>query len=78
MSSNEFQFVVRQAHQLSPQEQLELIKQLADSLSQLQSPGQPTSYLQFGKYRDTPGRNFATEDDFKSAETASNRSCSPH
>ena len=67
MATAAYQLVVQQAQQLSPQEQLQLIKQLAEKLSQTPSVTQPR-YLEYGKYRDTPGREFATDEDFKLAE----------
>lgn len=68
MAVSEYQLVVKQAEKLSPQEQLRLIQQLAERLSNIQLKAQPHQYLQYGKYRDTPGREFATDEDFKLAE----------
>lgn len=67
MVTNAYQFVAQQALLLSPQEQLCLIQQLAEKLSQSQPPDQPRN-LVYGEYRDTPGREFSTEEDFKLAE----------
>lgn len=67
MTTSSYQSVAQQALNLPPQDQLRLIQQLAARLSQSQGQGQPR-YLEYGKYRDTPGREFATEEDFKLAE----------
>jgi hypothetical protein len=67
MVTNTYQSVAQQALLLSPQEQLRLIQQLAEKLSQSHKQDQP-QYLKYGKYRDTSGREFATEEDFKLAE----------
>ena len=64
----EFQLVMQQALSLSPQEQLQLIKQLAEQLSQREAKSQQPRYLIYGEFRDTPGREFSTEEDFKLAE----------
>lgn len=68
MATSKYQFVVKEAQQLSPQEQLELIKQLAEYLSRGQTKPQQPRYLVYGEFRDTPGREFATDEDFKLAE----------
>ena len=67
MAASAYQLVVQQAQQLSPQEQLQLIKQLAERLSQMEMKSAPR-YLVYGEFRDTPGREFSTEEDFKLAE----------
>lgn len=67
MATSEYQLVVQQALALPAEDQLRLIQQLAEKLSRSQKPTQP-QYLEYGKYRDTPGREFATEEDFKLAE----------
>ena len=68
MATSKYQFVVKEAQQLSPQEQLELIRQLAESLANVQPKLQQPRYLVYGEFRDTPGREFSTEEDFKLAE----------
>ena len=68
MATSKYQLVVKEAQQLSPHEQLQLIKQLAEYLSRIQPKPQQPRYLEYGKYRNTPGREFATEEDFKLAE----------
>jgi hypothetical protein len=67
MATSNYQLVAQQALTLPPQDQLRLIQQLAARLSRSQGQGQPR-YMEYGKYRDTPGREFATEEDFKLAE----------
>lgn len=67
MATNEFHIAVQQIQKLSPQEQLELIKYLAEKLEQTQTTTEPR-YLEYGKYRNTPGRQMSTEEDFKIAE----------
>lgn len=66
MATNELELVMRQTQKLSFQEQLELIKYLAERL-------QPTrnarlGYLEYGKYRHTSGRIMSNEEDFALAE----------
>ena len=68
MTTSKYQLVVQQAQQLSPHEQLHLIKQLAESLAKAQPQPQQPRYLIYGEFRDTPGREFSTEEDFKLAE----------
>jgi hypothetical protein len=68
MAASQYQLVVQQAQRLSPQEQLRLIQQLAEQLAQREAKPQQPRYLEYGKYRDTSGREFATEEDVKLAE----------
>jgi len=68
MATSEYQLVVQQAQKLSPQEQLQLIKQLAEQLAEREAQPQRSRYLIYGEFRDTPGREFSTEEDFKLAE----------
>lgn len=68
MATNQYQFVANQAEQLSPQEQLRLIQQLAARLSQREAKPSASRYLIYGEFRDMPGREFSTEEDFKLAE----------
>ena len=68
MAVSEYQLAVKQVEKLSSQEQLRLIQQLAEKLSQREAKPQAPRYLEYGKYRNTPGREFATEEDFKLAE----------
>jgi hypothetical protein len=64
---SELQTAIKQAQKLSPKEQLDLIKCLAEQLAKSQAILEPR-YLEYGKYRDTPGRRMSTEEDFKLAE----------
>lgn len=66
MSTAELDRLKRQTQTLPPDEKLELIKFLADSLATPEPLKEP-QYLVFGKYRDT-GRRMSTEEDFKLAE----------
>jgi hypothetical protein len=68
MAASQYQLVVQQAQQLSPQEQLRLIQELADQLAQREAKPQQPRQLIYGEFRDTPGREFSTEEDFKLAE----------
>jgi hypothetical protein len=68
MATSEYQLVAKQAEQLSPQEQLRLIQQLAAQLSLREGQAQSPRYLVYGEFRETPGREFSTEEDFKLAE----------
>ena len=68
MATSEYQLVVQQAQKLSPQEQLQLIRQLAEQLAEREARPQQPRYLIYGEFRDTPGREFSTEEDFKLAE----------
>ncbi len=67
MATNELQLVIRQTQKLSFQEQLELIKYLAERLQPATTNAGPR-YLEYGKYRQTPGRVMSTEEDFALAE----------
>ena len=68
MAASEYQLIVKQVEKLSPQEQLRLIQQVAENLLQRETKLQETQYLEYGKYRNTSGRKFSTEEDFKLAE----------
>ena len=68
MAASEYQLIVKQVEKLSSQEQLRLIQQLAEKLSQQEAKPQTPQYLVYGKYRNTPRREFATDEDFKLAE----------
>ncbi len=67
MTTAAYQFVAEQALLLPAQDQLRLIQQLAEKLSRIEQPAEPR-YLVYGEFRDTPGREFSTEEDFKLAE----------
>jgi hypothetical protein len=68
MAVSEYQLAVKQVEKLSAQEQLRLIQQLAEKLSQREAKPQTSRYLVYGEFKDTPGREFSTEEDFKLAE----------
>lgn len=67
MATSEYQLIAQQALALPAEDQLRLIQQLAEKLSRSQKLDQPR-YLVYGEFRDTPGREFSTEEDFKLAE----------
>ncbi|MFN0122405.1 MAG: hypothetical protein ACKV2V_18070 [Blastocatellia bacterium] len=67
MATAEYQLIAQQALTLSPKEQLQLIQKLAEKLS-LSEQRAESGYLVYGEFRDTPGREFSTEEDFKLAE----------
>lgn len=66
MAKNELQLVLRHAQKLSPDEQLELIKMLAEKLARANVNKKP-QYLVFGKYHNATGK-MSSEEDFKIAE----------
>lgn len=66
MAANELRLAMQYAQKLSPNEQLELIKLLAEKLARSNFKKEP-QYLVFGKYRNDRGR-MSTEEDFKLAE----------
>lgn len=68
MATSEYQLVVQHAQKLSPQEQLQLIKQLAENLAVREAMPKKYCYLSYGEFHDTPGREFSSEEDFKLAE----------
>jgi hypothetical protein len=68
MAASEYQLAVKQVEKLSAQEQLRLIQHLAEELLQREAKSQAPRYLVYGEYRDTPDREFSTEEDFKLAE----------
>ena len=68
MAVSEYQLVFKQVERLSPQEQFQLIQQILEKLSKREVKSPAPQYLEYGKYRDTPGREFTTDEDFKLAE----------
>lgn len=66
MASEQLDLIMNQVQQLSPQERLQLIKRVADSLAGGKKPGEQR-YLVYGEYR-TALRRESTEDDFRLAE----------
>jgi hypothetical protein len=66
MSISKLDSIMTEVRGLSPDEQLQLIKRVADILAQAGPQGSPR-YLIYGEFKDAPGRE-ATEEDFKLAE----------
>lgn len=66
MATSELQIAIQHAEKLSPKQQLELIKVLAEKLSHKNIPDKP-KYLVYGEFRNHPGK-MSTEEDFKIAE----------
>ena len=66
MAIVEIDIIKQQSRKLLPNQKIELIKFLAESLAPPKS-GQEPQYLVYGKYLDS-GRKPSTEDDFKIAE----------
>ena len=66
MTVVEIESIKQQSRNLLPDQKIELIKFLAESLAP-QKGGQETQQLVFGKYRNS-GRPLSTEEDFKIAE----------
>lgn len=67
MAMSELQIVLERAEKLSAREKAEIIKRLADSLTLQNEPAKDAQFLEYGKYRDYPGK-LADEEDFKMAE----------
>jgi len=71
MSTNRLQATIEQAQTLTSEEQLQLIKYLADSLAasaQTKTEARESSYLEYGKHRNSGVGRMSTEKDFKLAE----------
>lgn len=66
MASEQLEIIMNQVQQLSPEERLQLIKRVAESLAKGNQSGD-RRYLVYGEYRNASG-NESTEDDFKQAE----------
>jgi hypothetical protein len=66
MASEQFDIILNQVQQLSPEERLQLIKRVAASLKEVKQSGEQR-YLVYGEYRNASGRE-STEEDFKLAE----------
>jgi len=58
--------IVNQIQQLPDEEQLQLIKRIAESLAESKKTGE-RRYLVYGEYKNSPGPE-STEEDFKLAE----------
>lgn len=71
MASSQLHAIVQQAQQLTPVEQLELIKRLAEHLAQQQqqppNAREPRQMI-YGEFRDSGTGRMSTEEDFKFAE----------
>ncbi len=71
MTTVEIESIKRQSRKLLPNQKIELIKFLAESLAPDESGHEP-QYLVYGKYRNAD-RPPSTEDDFKIAEWHPNK-----
>jgi hypothetical protein len=65
MASEQFEIIMSKVQQLSPEEQLQLIKRVAESLAERRKSEK--RYLTYGKYASAAGHE-STEKDFKLAE----------
>lgn len=66
MASEQLEIIMNQVQELSPEERLQLIKRVAESLAKGNKSGD-RQYLVYGEYRNASGHE-STEDDFKQAE----------
>lgn len=66
MAVVELEIIKQQTRKLPPNQKIELIKFLAESLA-ASKPEKEPEYLVYGKYRNS-GRKMSTEEDFKLAE----------
>lgn len=66
MASEQLEIIMNQVQQLSPEERLQLIKRVAESLAKGNKSGE-RRYLIYGEYRTASGHE-STEEDFKLAE----------
>lgn len=66
MASKQLEIVMSQVQQLSPEEQLELIKRVTESLNNGRESGEHRQ-LVYGEFKGARGRE-STEEDFKLAE----------
>jgi hypothetical protein len=66
MALEQLEIIINQVQQLSPEERLQLIKRVADSLANDNNSGEHR-YLVYGEYHNASG-DESTEDDFKLAE----------
>lgn len=67
MATDRLQATIKQVHALSFDEQLQLIKYLADRLAESQLKSEPC-YLVYGEFRNSGTGRMSTEEDFKMAE----------
>ncbi len=72
MASSQLQQIVKLSRELPADEQLELIRRVAEYLAQQSQAGTPSmrepQYLEYGKYRNSSMGRPSTEEDFKLAE----------
>ena len=66
MSTQELESILTQVEQLSTEDQLQLIKRVAEMLTKSNKAEEPHRLI-YGKYRDTAG-SLSTEEDFRIAE----------
>ncbi len=66
MSAQELETIMAQVERLSSDDQLQLIRRVAEMLANASKAEEPRR-LVFGKYKDASGR-MSTEEDFKIAE----------
>lgn len=67
MATDRLQSTIKQVQRLSFEEQLQLIKYLADRLSRPHAKREPR-YLLYGEFRNSGTGRMSTEEDFKTAE----------
>lgn len=70
MATSELQIVLQRAEKLSPFDKAEVIKRLADSLTAQTNLQNTSKQLEYGKYKNCPGKP-TDEEDFKIAESSS-------
>ena len=66
MASEQLELIMNQVQQLSAEEQVQLIKRVAECLAERKNSGEGR-YLVYGEYRNASGHE-STEEDFKLAE----------
>jgi hypothetical protein len=66
MASEQLESVMSQVQQLSPEQQLELIKRVTEALNNTRGPAEHRQMV-YGEFKGANGRE-STEADFKSAE----------
>ncbi len=67
MATSELQIVLQRAEKLSPFDKAEVIKRLADSLTAQTNQRNTSKQMEYGKYKNYPGKP-TDEEDFKLAE----------
>jgi len=66
MASERLEIIMNQVQQLSPEERLQLIRRVAESLAEGNKSSEHR-YLAYGEYRNASGHE-STEEDFRLAE----------